>query len=155
MHMDNSFMYSQGLVGGWPLFEDAHFLDHPNPQLLSPGASDSSPTAAQNQIAQPSHPSLGNNGFTSQPLQSNYSQTAWDGTSNFPLINGGNNVGLNHRVAPSSGPPPCKTVKKPHKSYSVEDEDKLLQEVAKHGQKWKIIGESFPERSPGRLKVKC
>ncbi|KAI8015373.1 hypothetical protein LOK49_LG05G01291 [Camellia lanceoleosa] len=129
-------------------------LEDTNSQLPSPGASDASPTAAQNQSAQPSHLSLGNNGFTCQPLQSNYSQTARDGTSNFPLINGRNYVGPNHHVAPSSGPPQCKTIKKSHKSYSVEEEENLVRQVAIHGQKWKSIAKSFPERSEEQLKQK-
>ncbi|CAL5388774.1 unnamed protein product [Camellia sinensis] len=158
-HMD-SFLDSQRLVEDLfsPMSEDdimcedlRSLFDDTNPQLPSPGAWDSSPTAAQNQIVQPSHLSLGNNGFTSQPLQS---QTARDGTSNFPLINGGNYVGPNHHVAPSSGPPQRKTAKKSHKSYSVQDEKNLVREVAIHGQKWKSIAKRFPERSPEKLKQK-
>ncbi|CAL5386731.1 unnamed protein product [Camellia sinensis] len=69
-------------------------------------------------------------------IQSNYSQTAWDGTYNFPSINGCNNVGPNHHEAPFS-----RTIKNPYKPYSVEDEIKLLHAVATHGQKqkWKDV----------------
>ncbi|CAL5388780.1 unnamed protein product [Camellia sinensis] len=81
-------------------------------------------------------------------------QTARDGTSNFPSINGRNYVEPNHHVAPSLGPPQCKTIKKSHKSYSAEDEENLVREVAIHGQKWKSIAKSFPERSEEQLKQK-
>ncbi|KAI7979072.1 hypothetical protein LOK49_Contig525G00001 [Camellia lanceoleosa] len=84
----------------------------------------------------------------SRLIQSNYSQTAWDGTYNFPSINGGNNVGPNHHEAPFS-----RTVKNPYKLYSVEDEIKLLHAVVIHGQKWKSIVKSFTGQSEEQLKL--
>ncbi|CAL5386757.1 unnamed protein product [Camellia sinensis] len=140
MHMD-SFMDIEGMrlfemLASLELEDICPSLEDTNSQLPFPGASDSSPTAAQNQIAQPIHPYLGNNGFTSQPLQSRSC------------------VGPNHHVAPSSGPPQHKPAKKSHKSYSVEDEKNLVQEVAIHGQKWKSVAKRFPERSEEKLKQK-
>ncbi|CAL5388818.1 unnamed protein product [Camellia sinensis] len=109
----------------WKTIKKLYFEDSDRSKDQLKGASDSSPTAAQNQIAQPIHPYLGNNGFTSQPLQRRSC------------------VGPNHHVAPSSGPPQHKPAKKSHKSYSVEDEKNFMQEVAIHGQnqKWKDVME--------------